>query len=171
MPTRPDDDLLDDDPFDLPETGSGADAGLADLLDPDRWPDDEGDDDLPLPRESTASVPLQPVGPDDELDGDDPAFERLITEEAPLPGLADEPAVVNWRTRALVDGVSTPTLAMPSVPISHLRVPEGRGHARVRIRLAGRAFEADVVVSDGPAELVLGRDLLAGRFLVGCDDG
>jgi hypothetical protein len=166
MPTRPDDDTpLDDEPL-LSEVPQHTDPGLAELLDPARWPDDDDPSEVPAPRATPEAAAWLDEAYDDDDDGSD--LPVLHTEDAPLPALDDEPTVIGWQGEALVDGERVPMVADPTRATTTLHRPHGHGRQQVRIRLAGRVIHLRLTVADGGAQLVLGRDALAGRFLVAC---
>jgi len=174
MPSVPHDDDTPppDDPLsaELPAQPEPTDAVLAELLEPDRWPDEPADAD-PLPPSTPANdaaALLDDVPDDDGTDG----LQAPITEEAPLPSLADEPVVLPWRSEVLVDGVPTAAIADPTRPDTVLTRPQvSADTAQVRIRALGVRVETTVRVVEGPSDRIrLGRDVLRGRFVVSATD-
>jgi len=170
---RDDDALPDDDPLDpavLGPHGESTEDLLDELLQSDRWPD-EPDDDDPLPPPQRGGASPVDLLVDDAPEDDAPELEVPITEEAPLPSLADEAVVIPWRSEVLVDGVPTPTIADPTQPGSTLSRPEPTAaRQKVAIRYAGLRFALEVHVVPGEDRLRLGRDALRKRFVVSADN-
>lgn len=169
MPTRPDDVAIDDVPADdedlLSELGELTDPGLADLLDPDRWADDDPAEDVPLPREPTDAVSYDALA--EAPDDDDGSFiQPAVTEEVPVPLLDQEAVVLPWCGEVLVDGEPTPMIADPTAATTTLSRPTTTGRQRVRIRALGCVAHCTIEVVEGPPSVRLGRDVLAGRFVV-----
>ena len=143
--------------------------------------DDETDEDVPL-EFADGDAPEEPLlDADDEGEEEDidlPAF-AIPSPETPLFLPSDEvprtpsTPTLNWQTEVVLldHGLTLPAVLDPTAERTSWSVPTppSRPDVPLRMRLGGQ--EVSVVVEIVPAptsEVRIGRDILAGRFLVRC---
>lgn len=171
----PDDDEPDPatDPGDWAETPDDAD-----LLDSGAWPDDLDEPTVPdgwLDNEPDLEdlAPLDGIGDDGveedvELPADDAPLEDDLTDlDAPDD---TEMPILPWSLTILLDRRRIDATVDPSLPQTTWWV-RGSGEPstrRVVLEIAGRTLTVEVarLAADRPEGIVLGRDVLVGRFLL-----
>lgn len=185
-PGRSDDDDRDDrdDRDDGVEPEDWLDDPAEDeLIDPSAWPDDPEDDDA-LPAEDPLDrTELEHLPPLDGL-GDDGIEDDvdLPTDDAPLEDDLDdldapddaEVPVLAWSLTVGVDGRRVDAIVDPGRARTAWLRPgptvsaEGPSVAVVELEIAGVSVRAEVecAPAEGAESVVLGRDVLAGRFLL-----
>jgi hypothetical protein len=131
-------------------------------------PDDPDEDALPLDDLGELDR-LEPLdGPDD----DEPAVEAAdlaIDEDLVDLGAPEdhELPILTWQPRARVDGEPVAARLDPLAPSSLWRGAPFKGEREVLVELGGLRIPTRVrAVAGEPVELILGRDVLAGRFLL-----
>jgi hypothetical protein len=155
-----------------------ADPLDEDLLDPDAFPDDPEDPVLTeaLERDAPPDLDLDVLPsldvdePEDEVDvliEDQPLDDDLVDLEAPDD---DEMPVLSWSTTVHIDGRPLPAVVDPGRQRTvWLTAACEAPTATVALQLAGRTLRLQIECSaegGGPERVVLGRDVLAGRFLL-----
>lgn len=167
---RDDDDDEPSDTFDESEEEDPA------LFRPDAWPDD--DDEPTIPRgladpDLDELLPIEEVGDDgveDDVDVPDPDEVPLEDDLADLDAPDDtEVPIIPWTIEVLVDGRPVTGRVDPSLEqTTWLRAAGGEpGEREVTLAIAGKRVRARVRTVPADQEgLLVGRDVLSGRFLL-----
>lgn len=170
-PSAPEED--DDQPIDEIDFDDVLDGSL---LDPDRWPDDLDEPTVPdglLEREPdlTDLPPLEPSDFDDDDDLDLPLPEDLPLDDdltdLTAPEDTDFP-ILPWSLQIDLDGAPVPARVEPHAErTTWYRPGHVTGERAVVLHVHKTTVRLTVKVEPAAEEgVVLGRDLLSGRFLI-----
>ena len=163
----------DDEPSSVEDLSEADEEPL--LLRPDAWPDDEDEPTIPDGLLDGGLEDLPPLdGPADDAGEDDVLLPD--PDEVPLEDdLADLDApddtdvpVIPWTVEVTIDGRRAPARADPGREQTvWLRPSAAEGERDVQLLVAGKRLQVRVRLAPADQEAVLlGRDVLSGRFLL-----